>query len=182
MPCPHVPPPAGTRPTLSLVAKAAGTSVPTVSKVLRGGTDVSAETRAKVMEAVRAVGYTRRTGAKSEGARDEAGSSDVLDLVLTNWWKGNVTPPHPRRQLGHRARRPAGPYRRSPGRTRPTAPLRSPPRAPMVTLVAPRVTDARVGDAPAAAAVARRSTFPSGHRTSQEESPWATSPRESGLR
>ena len=32
------PRPAGTRPTLSLVAETAGTSVPTVSKVLRGGT------------------------------------------------------------------------------------------------------------------------------------------------
>jgi DNA-binding LacI/PurR family transcriptional regulator len=68
-----------------LVAKTAGTSVPTVSKVLRGGTDVSAETRAKVMDAVRSVGYTRRTGAKSEKVRDESGLSDVLDLVVTHF-------------------------------------------------------------------------------------------------
>ncbi|WP_431989574.1 LacI family DNA-binding transcriptional regulator [Streptomyces albogriseolus] len=79
------PRPAGTRPTLSLVAKAAGTSVPTVSKVLRGGTDVSAETRARVMEAVRAVGYTRRAGGRSEGVRDENGWSHVLDLVVTHF-------------------------------------------------------------------------------------------------
>lgn len=79
------PRPASTRPTLSLVAKTAGTSVPTVSKVLRGGTDVSAETRAKVMEAVQAVGYTRRNGAKTESARDEPGSSNVLDLVVTHF-------------------------------------------------------------------------------------------------
>ncbi len=70
---------------MSLVAKTAGTSVPTVSKVLRGGTDVSAETRARVMEAVRAVGYTRRAGLKSEGARDENGWSNVLDLVVTHF-------------------------------------------------------------------------------------------------
>ena len=40
------------RPTLSAVAALAGTSVPTVSKVLRGGTDVSPEMRLKVMNAV----------------------------------------------------------------------------------------------------------------------------------
>ncbi|GGW92604.1 LacI family transcriptional regulator [Streptomyces malachitofuscus] len=79
------PRPAGTRPTLSLVARTAGTSVPTVSKVLRGGTDVSAETRARVMEAVRAVGYTRRAGSKSENARDENSWADVLDLVVTHF-------------------------------------------------------------------------------------------------
>ncbi|MFE9850486.1 LacI family DNA-binding transcriptional regulator [Streptomyces sp. NPDC005576] len=79
------PRPAGSRPTLSLVAMTAGTSVPTVSKVLRGGTDVSAETRAKVMEAVRAVGYTRRAGSKGENVRDESGLSHVLDLVVTHF-------------------------------------------------------------------------------------------------
>ncbi|MFJ9665006.1 LacI family DNA-binding transcriptional regulator [Streptomyces sp. NPDC101219] len=79
------PRPAGSRPTLSLVAQTAGTSVPTVSKVLRGGTDVSAETRARVMEAVRAVGYTRRGGAKSESGRDETGLTHVLDLVVTHF-------------------------------------------------------------------------------------------------
>jgi LacI family transcriptional regulator len=68
-----------------LVAETAGTSVPTVSKVLRGGTDVSAETRAKVMEAVRAVGYTRRGGAKIENVQDESGLSNVLTLVVTHF-------------------------------------------------------------------------------------------------
>jgi DNA-binding LacI/PurR family transcriptional regulator len=79
------PRPVGSRPTLSLVARTAGTSVPTVSKVLRGGTDVSAETRAKVMEAVQAVGYTRRTGAKAESVRDDSGLAQVLDLVVTHY-------------------------------------------------------------------------------------------------
>ncbi|MEQ8146652.1 LacI family DNA-binding transcriptional regulator [Streptomyces sp. OP7] len=79
------PRPAGTRPTLSLVAKTAGTSVPTVSKVLRGGTDVSAETRARVMEAVRAVGYVRRANSRNEGVRDGNGWSNVLDLVVTHF-------------------------------------------------------------------------------------------------
>jgi DNA-binding LacI/PurR family transcriptional regulator len=79
---------------LSLVAETAGTSVPTVSKVLRGGTDVSAETRAKVLDAVRAVGYTRRGGAKIESVRDESGLSNMLDLVVTHYegsWANLVT-------------------------------------------------------------------------------------------
>lgn len=67
------------------MAKTAGTSIPTVSKVLRGGTDVSADTRAKVMEAVQAVGYTRPAGAKSENARDENGLSHAVDLVVTHF-------------------------------------------------------------------------------------------------
>jgi LacI family xylobiose transport system transcriptional regulator len=45
------------RPTLSDVAVAAGVSVPTVSKVLSGKKHVSAATRDKVLEAVRASGY-----------------------------------------------------------------------------------------------------------------------------
>jgi DNA-binding LacI/PurR family transcriptional regulator len=88
------PRPAGSRPTLALVAKTAGTSVPTVSKVLRGGTDVSAGTRAKVMAAVQAVGYTRRTGTKIESPPDESGLSNVLDLVVTHFegsWANLVT-------------------------------------------------------------------------------------------
>ncbi|GGM07003.1 LacI family transcriptional regulator [Streptomyces fumigatiscleroticus] len=56
-----------------------------MSKVLRGGTDVSAETRARVMEAVQAVGYTRRAGSKGESVRDEGGLSSVLDLVVTHF-------------------------------------------------------------------------------------------------
>jgi DNA-binding LacI/PurR family transcriptional regulator len=68
-----------------LVAEAAGTSVPTVSKVLRGGTDVSAETRARVMDAVQAVGYTRRAGGKVESTSDEPGLSDFIDLVVTHF-------------------------------------------------------------------------------------------------
>ena len=47
------------QPTLSDVAAVAGTSVPTVSKVLRGGTDVSPVTRERVMDAVREVGYAK---------------------------------------------------------------------------------------------------------------------------
>lgn len=79
------PRPAGTRPTLSLVAQAAGTSIPTVSKVLRGGTDVSAETRARVMEAVQAVGYSRPSGLIQERLPDDGGPANILDLVVTHF-------------------------------------------------------------------------------------------------
>ncbi|MCI0157670.1 substrate-binding domain-containing protein [Leifsonia shinshuensis] len=79
------------RPTLSDVAERAGTSIPTVSKVLRGGTDVSPATRDRVMEAVRAVGYAR-------AARATAGESDapaMIDLVVNHvhgtWANGVLT-------------------------------------------------------------------------------------------
>ncbi|WP_344792834.1 LacI family DNA-binding transcriptional regulator [Gryllotalpicola daejeonensis] len=81
------PRPISARPTLSAVAEAAGTSIPTVSKVLRGGTDVSAETRAKVMAAVQAVGYVRK-GMKSaltaDAASGDSGLSNLLELVVTH--------------------------------------------------------------------------------------------------
>jgi DNA-binding LacI/PurR family transcriptional regulator len=70
------------RPTLSAVAAVAGTSVPTVSKVLRGGTDVSPEMRLKVMDAVRTVGYTRRGRSVGERFRDEADAPTTIELVL----------------------------------------------------------------------------------------------------
>ncbi len=79
------------RPTLSDVAGMAGTSIPTVSKVLRGGTDVSPATRDRVMEAVRAVGYAR-------GARPSAPELDapaMIDLVVNHvhgtWANGVLT-------------------------------------------------------------------------------------------
>ncbi|SCD70274.1 transcriptional regulator, LacI family [Streptomyces sp. di188] len=56
-----------------------------MSRVLRGGTDVATETRARVMEAVRAVGYTRRAQGRSEAARDETGRSQLLGLVVTHF-------------------------------------------------------------------------------------------------
>lgn len=70
------------RPTLSEVAAVAGTSVPTVSKVLRGGTDVSPQMRLKVMDAVRTVGYTRRNGSAGERFRDETDTLTTIELVV----------------------------------------------------------------------------------------------------
>jgi DNA-binding LacI/PurR family transcriptional regulator len=56
--------------------------VPTVSKVLRGGTDVSPEMRLKVMDAVRTVGYTRRGKGAGERLRDEADAPTTIELVV----------------------------------------------------------------------------------------------------
>lgn len=70
------------RATLAQVAELAGTSVPTVSKVLRGGTDISASTRTRVMEAVRETGYHRRGRAGSGGAAQPAPT--MIDLVVNH--------------------------------------------------------------------------------------------------
>ncbi|MGH1524019.1 LacI family DNA-binding transcriptional regulator [Leifsonia sp. L25] len=84
------------RPTLSDVAGMAGTSVPTVSKVLRGGTDVSPATRDRVMDAVRAVGYARAPRASSprSGAL-ESDAPAMIDLVVNHvhgtWANGVLT-------------------------------------------------------------------------------------------
>lgn len=59
---------APTRATLATVAEQAGTSIPTVSKVLNGKTDVSARMRARVLEAARLVGYTRSAGRRGPSA------------------------------------------------------------------------------------------------------------------
>jgi LacI family transcriptional regulator len=63
------------RPTLADVARLAGVSVPTVSKVIRGGTDVSATTRSRVQEAMRAAGYEFRDGFDRR-------TRGILDLVI----------------------------------------------------------------------------------------------------
>jgi DNA-binding LacI/PurR family transcriptional regulator len=84
------------RATLSDVAGLAGTSIPTVSKVLRGGTDVSPATRDRVMEAVRTVGYARtaKAGAPKTGTSD-AEAPAMIDLVVNHvhgtWANGVLT-------------------------------------------------------------------------------------------
>lgn len=66
--------------TLADVAAAAGTTVPTVSKVLRGRSDVSAATRARVREAVEALGYRGRAG---RGLAPRGDRPPLVDLVLS---------------------------------------------------------------------------------------------------
>src|SRR3954447_9743343 len=66
-------------PTLADIAARAGTTVPTVSKVLNGRSDVSAATRNRVMELVAETGYRRRGGPTARPAGDR-----LIDLVLTS--------------------------------------------------------------------------------------------------
>ncbi len=61
--------------TISKIAEAAGVSVPTVSKVLNGRADVSAQTRSRVEELISQHGYRRRRGPGS-------GRSATIDLVF----------------------------------------------------------------------------------------------------
>lgn len=68
------------QPTLGDIAARAGTTVPTVSKVLNGRSDVSAATRDRIMALVAETGYRRRTG----NARPPFRTTDrkLIDLVL----------------------------------------------------------------------------------------------------
>ncbi|WP_381807669.1 LacI family DNA-binding transcriptional regulator [Streptomyces nigra] len=60
--------------TLAEIAREAGVSAPTVSKVLNGRADVAPGTRTRVEELLRAHGYRRR--------RAETGRSPLIDLVF----------------------------------------------------------------------------------------------------
>ena len=71
----------GTRATLDAVAAAAGVSKATVSKVLNGRPGVSGETRERVREAMRRVGYTPTTGPRDPAP---AGTVQVVFDTLTN--------------------------------------------------------------------------------------------------
>jgi LacI family xylobiose transport system transcriptional regulator len=62
-------------PTIAKIAKEAGVSAPTVSKVLNGRADVAAETRARVEALIRQHGYQRRGNAR-------ANPSPMLDLIF----------------------------------------------------------------------------------------------------
>lgn len=66
----------GKRPTLAMVADAAGVSLPTASKVLNGRGDVSAATRARVEEVLRDFGYVPQAG------RRVVTPARVVDLVF----------------------------------------------------------------------------------------------------
>lgn len=68
--------PTGKRPTLAMVANAAGVSLPTASKVLNGRGDVSATTRARVEEVLREFGYVPQAG------RRVLPPARVVDLVF----------------------------------------------------------------------------------------------------
>ncbi|MFD7709590.1 LacI family DNA-binding transcriptional regulator [Streptomyces sp. NPDC059785] len=63
-------------PTLAVVARAAGVSVPTASKVVNGREDVAPETRKRVTEALDRLGYVRRP------RLDAVRPPGLVDLVL----------------------------------------------------------------------------------------------------
>src|SRR5690349_6203825 len=63
------------RVTIAAIAAAAGVSVPTVSRVLNGRTDVSAATRERVEQLLRERGYRRRNSRRP-------GRAQVLDVVF----------------------------------------------------------------------------------------------------
>ena len=69
------------RPTLAAVADRAGTSIPTVSKALRGGTDVAPATRERILRAAAALGYTQP---KSSAPEQEEPGPGLVDFVLAS--------------------------------------------------------------------------------------------------
>ncbi|MDQ0687000.1 DNA-binding LacI/PurR family transcriptional regulator [Streptomyces achromogenes] len=74
-------------PTLAVVAREAGVSVPTASKVVNGREDVAPETRRRVTEALDRLGYVRRP------RFDTTKPTRLVDLVvhsLDNSWSGAV--------------------------------------------------------------------------------------------
>jgi LacI family transcriptional regulator len=71
----------GKAPTVYDVAEAAGVSIATVSRVLRRPHDVRPETRERVLETVRALGYVPSASARGLAGR----STGVLGLVLPSF-------------------------------------------------------------------------------------------------
>ncbi|SMG14078.1 LacI family DNA-binding transcriptional regulator [Agreia pratensis] len=67
-------------PTLAQIAARAGTSVPTVSKVLNGGTDVSDATCRRVMASAQELGYRRKT--RTRVGDDRRLSVPLIDVVV----------------------------------------------------------------------------------------------------
>lgn len=77
--------PAGPKPTLATIARQAGVSAPTVSKVVNGRDDVAPETRARILAALEQAGYQspmQRRAAAGTGAVIEV-VIDVLDSAYT---------------------------------------------------------------------------------------------------
>jgi LacI family transcriptional regulator len=68
------------RVTMAQLAKLAGTTVPTVSKVLNGRSDVSSQTRSLVMRLVEQTGYRRR---QRGGGIREPQTGGLVDLVIS---------------------------------------------------------------------------------------------------
>jgi len=76
-----------TGPTLAVVAREAGVSVPTASKVVNGREDVAPETRRRVTEALDRLGYVRRPRFE---ATKSPGLVDLVVHSLESSWSGAV--------------------------------------------------------------------------------------------
>ncbi|MET7490410.1 substrate-binding domain-containing protein [Streptomyces sp. NPDC005538] len=74
-------------PTLAVVAREAGVSVPTASKVVNGREDVAPETRRRVTEALERLGYVRRPRFDANKA---PGLVDLVVHSLESSWSGAV--------------------------------------------------------------------------------------------
>ncbi|MFI9153999.1 LacI family DNA-binding transcriptional regulator [Streptomyces sp. NPDC053367] len=74
-------------PTLAVVAREAGVSVPTASKVVNGREDVAPETRRRVTEALDRLGYVRRPRFDTSRA---PGLVDLVVHALDASWSGAV--------------------------------------------------------------------------------------------
>jgi DNA-binding LacI/PurR family transcriptional regulator len=74
---------------MAQVAREAGVSVPTVSKVLNGREDVAAETRRHVDEVLRRLGY-RRFGHGRPAGRGPTRTVDLIVHALETTWTGAV--------------------------------------------------------------------------------------------
>ena len=74
---------------LAVVARDAGVSISTVSKVLRAYPDVAPATRARVRDALRRAGYALESGATGN-RRDESSLVDVVVATQRNGWAGEV--------------------------------------------------------------------------------------------
>lgn len=77
------------KPTLAAVARRAGVSAPTVSKVVNGRTDVSPETRARVIEALEEAGY--ESPRQRRAARTVGTGPLVIEILIGSLGSGYMT-------------------------------------------------------------------------------------------
>jgi len=80
----------GSGPTMAQVAREAGVSVPTVSKVLNGREDVAAQTRRHVEEVLRRLGYQRQGYYNRPVPQQQTRTVDLIVHSLDTTWTGEV--------------------------------------------------------------------------------------------
>ncbi|MFJ4166910.1 LacI family DNA-binding transcriptional regulator [Microbacterium sp. NPDC089698] len=86
-----VPPEDRRRPSMADIAEAAGVSVTTVSRAMSGRGDLPSETRVRVQDTARALGYSRSTTTRG---RPSSSDSRTIELVLGTYddaWTAEIT-------------------------------------------------------------------------------------------